>query len=375
VHEIQGEVPEYAGPLQGDFGRGILTGVEQALRRFLAAEGEGQMDSGRIYRALGRGEYRAGRSLDALQAAYRVGARVAWRRVSRLSADAGVPVAAQHELAEAIFAYIDQLAAESVEGYADAQAAEAGSLQRRREGLLMVLVAQPAAAAPVLEEAGTLAGWRVPRRLAMIALPPGAAARVARRLSGDALHSADENHGYIAVPEPSGLGAELAAAARRYRVPTGLGPTLPLAEAARSWRWAELAARIANTGEVVEAEERLSDLVLEASPDMVAALQDRALRPLQAETDSSRARLERTLLAWLRHRGAQAAVASELGVHPQTVRYRMKRLRELFGTQLEEPDTRFALELALRADVWAKKQRRADGRDVPRAERGSTRGP
>jgi hypothetical protein len=281
--------------------------------------------------------------------------------VSRLSADAGVPVAAQHELAEAIFAYIDQLAAESVEGYADAQAAEAGSLQRRRERLLMVLLALPAAAAPVLEEAGTRAGWRVPRRLAMIALPAHAAARVARRLSGDALHAADENHGYIAVPDPSGLGAELAAAARRYRVPAGLGPTLPLAEAARSWRWAELAVRIANAGEVVEAEGRLSDLVLEASPDIVAALQDRALWPLRAETDSSRARLEATLLAWLRHRGAQGAVASELGVHPQTVRYRMNRLRELFDNELEEPDTRFALELALRADARAQKRRRSDG--------------
>jgi hypothetical protein len=360
VHAIQREVPEYAGPLQGDFGRGILTGVEQALRRFLAAQGEGEMDSGRIYRALGRGEYRAGRSLDALQAAYRVGARVAWRRVSRLSADAGVPVAAQHELAEAIFAYIDQLAAESVEGYADAQAAEAGSLQRRREELLMVLIAEPPAATTVLEEAGTRAGWRVPRRLVMIALPPDAAARVARRLSGDALHAADENHGYIAVPEPSGLGAELAAAARRYGVPVGLGPTLPLAEAARSWRWAELAVRGADAGAVVEAEERLSDLLLEASPDIVAALRDRALQPLRAQTESSRARLEATLLAWLRHRGAQSAVASELGVHPQTVRYRMNRLRELFDRELEDPETRFALELALRAKAQAPKPRRTE---------------
>jgi DNA-binding PucR family transcriptional regulator len=55
-------------------------------------------------------------------------------------------------------------------------------------------------------------------------------------------------------------------------------------------------------------------------------------------------------MAWLRHRGAQAAVAAELGVHPQTVRYRLRRLRELFGAALEDPDRRFALELALRAD-------------------------
>ncbi|MFL5822381.1 MAG: PucR family transcriptional regulator, partial [Solirubrobacteraceae bacterium] len=99
---IQREVPEYARPLRGDFGRGIRAGVEQALRRFLAPSGDAGPESVRIYRALGRGEHREGRSLDALQAAYRVGARVAWRRVSRLAANAGVPVEGQHELAEAI---------------------------------------------------------------------------------------------------------------------------------------------------------------------------------------------------------------------------------------------------------------------------------
>jgi DNA-binding PucR family transcriptional regulator len=41
-------------------------------------------------------------------------------------------------------------------------------------------------------------------------------------------------------------------------------------------------------------------------------------------------------------------VAERLGIHPQTARYRMARLRELFGDRLEDPDERFWLELALR---------------------------
>jgi hypothetical protein len=171
VAAIQREVPEYSRPLRGEFGRAILTGVEQALRRFVAEAEGGETESARIYYALGRGEHRAGRSLDALQAAYRVGARVAWRRVSRLAAGAGAPVEAQSELAGSIFAYIDQLAAESVEGYAEAQVAEAGSLQRRREELLKLLIGQPPAPPSALEEASARAGWRVPRRVAMIALP------------------------------------------------------------------------------------------------------------------------------------------------------------------------------------------------------------
>lgn len=349
VAAIQREVPEYAGPLRGEFARGILTGVEQALRRFLDEGVQGETDLGRIYYALGRGEHRAGRSLDALQAAYRVGARVAWRRVSRAAAAAGVPLEAQHALAEAIFAYIDQLAAESVEGYAEAQSAEAGALQRRREELLMLVLANTPASPAKLDQAAAGAGWRLPRRVALIALAPEAAPRLARRLNGDVLSASDASHGYVAVPEPAGLLAELKAAARRYEVAVGLGPAVPLAEAVRSWRWAALAMRTAALGEVVEAETHLAGLILEASPDILAALREQVLAPLNVGTASSRVRLEATLHSWLRHRGAQAAVAAELAVHPQTVRYRLSRLRDLFGSDLEDPEKRFALELALRS--------------------------
>src|SRR3954471_10044805 len=81
---IAEEVPEYARPLEGSFGRGIRLGVDEALRQFarLVADPDGGRGQSReVYLALGRGEMREGRSLDALQAAYRVGARVAWRRL------------------------------------------------------------------------------------------------------------------------------------------------------------------------------------------------------------------------------------------------------------------------------------------------------
>ena len=37
------------------------------------------------------------------------------------------------------------------------------------------------------------------------------------------------------------------------------------------------------------------------------------------------------------------------GAHPQTARYRLARLRELMGDDLDDPDARFELEIALRA--------------------------
>src|ERR671922_1495552 len=82
---IAREVPEYARPLEGGFGVAIRTGTSEALRQFVALlrDPDAGRESGRdVYVRLGRGEFREGRTLDALQSAYRVGARVAWRRLA-----------------------------------------------------------------------------------------------------------------------------------------------------------------------------------------------------------------------------------------------------------------------------------------------------
>ena len=61
---------------------------------------------------------RAGRSLDSLLSAYRMGARVAWRRFAAAGVAAGFEPDTLYLLAESIFAYIDVLSAESAEGHA-----------------------------------------------------------------------------------------------------------------------------------------------------------------------------------------------------------------------------------------------------------------
>jgi DNA-binding PucR family transcriptional regulator len=59
--------------------------------------------------------------------------------------------------------------------------------------------------------------------------------------------------------------------------------------------------------------------------------------------------MRETALAFVRHGGNSVAMAAELHLHPQTVRYRVARMRELLGDALDDPDARFELELALRA--------------------------
>ncbi|WP_312858215.1 helix-turn-helix domain-containing protein [Pseudonocardia pini] len=80
---------------------------------------------------------------------------------------------------------------------------------------------------------------------------------------------------------------------------------------------------------------------------LLEVLRAQVLRPLEASAPASRERLCETLASWLRHLGDRQAVAAELHIHPQTVRYRLARLHELFGPQLDDPDVRSRLLLAL----------------------------
>jgi DNA-binding PucR family transcriptional regulator len=120
------------------------------------------------------------------------------------------------------------------------------------------------------------------------------------------------------------------------------------ADGARSHGHARAALRLARDG-LVAADEHRIELLLGADPALVGELASARLAPLDEETESSRARLTETLHAWLRHQGNATAAADDLAVHAQTVRYRLGRLRELFGETLDDPDARYELETVLRA--------------------------
>jgi hypothetical protein len=360
---IAHEVPEYARPLEGRFGRGIRTGVAEALSQFVALIRDpdaGRETSREVYRALGRGEQRQGRPLDSLQAAYRIGARVAWRRFADAGSRADLAAEPLAILAEACFAYIDELAADSVEGYAQAQAEVEDLRRRRRAELAALLLLQPPAEPGDVAAAARAAGWRVPPRLAAIACPEADLAAVARRLPPETLATVVDGSGCLLLPDPDGPGRgeglERAARKRGGVGALALGPTVAPGRAAESWALATTLLRAAAAGALpatglLRADDELATLLLFEGRDLTARIARRRLAPLADLTPKGRRRMEETALAHVRHNGNAVAMAAEMQVHPQTARYRAARLRELLGDQLDDPDARFELELALRANA------------------------
>lgn len=350
------EVPDYARPIEGAFGEGLRLGVGVALGRFLDLPGTDEPaltgPDRKVYLALGRGELRQGRELQTLLAAYRVGARVAFRRFAGLAREAGFDADTLVPLAESVFAYIDELSATSVEGYAQEQSLRAGEADRRRSELLALLLSGTADP-PALAVAAGQAGWAVPERVVVVLLAPGRAEGLAVRLGRTALVGVDGDLVVAVLPAPSGAAARDRLDQRLRGRQAVVSPVRPLAAVGAALALARAAWPLADTGapgtDPLHVDDHLVPLLLRGAPDVVAQLCARRLAPLDAVRDTARDRLAETLLAWLQHRGERQHVAAALHVHPQTVGYRLGQLRELFGEVLEDPHGRFELELALRA--------------------------
>jgi hypothetical protein len=365
IPAIADELVDVLGPaipvyrtLDGPFGRDVVRAVADALHDFAGVIEHRPPTVGAdraLYVAVGERWFRSGHSLDDLQSGYHLGARVVWRRIAAVATEAEAEAATVAVLADALFAYLDEIAAVTVEGFVAAQAAAAGEVERRRAQLLALLIADPPAERAHLDRAAQEAGWALPRTVAVVALgiadDAGAGLRSRPRLPADVLTGTADGAACLVVPDPDGPGRRAQLERGLHGLTAALGPTVPVEHAARSWSRARDLWRLRQDDQPAlhAADDHLLELLLAEDPTLVDDLARLRLAPLAALSPAARAKLEATLLAYLRRRGNGPRMAADLHVHPQTVRYRLARLRELLGPALDDPEARFELEVVLRA--------------------------
>lgn len=356
VRAVTEEVGEYADAFDSALGDTIETAVQMALGGFLRMAARGQArDPGTpgsptidgAY-ALGRGEARNGRSADALLSAYRVGARVAWREMSRTAVESGAGADELATFAEMVFAYIDELSAASVAGHADELETTGRVLAQRRDDLAQALLRGDSV--DRLTELAEHADWKPPKTLTAVVLAESHVRRALGTVDARSLHPSvapglPKRRAVLLLANAAGRNRTRLARALENRDAV-LGPARPWADVRASYTRALRGLALDEPG-VIDTEERLADLVLRADPEARADLRERMLGPLADLKPTARAKLEETLRAWLLHLGRREDVAAALFVHPQTVRYRMGQLRELYGDRLDDPDEVRALVLAL----------------------------
>jgi hypothetical protein len=376
IAQLREKIPEFARPIDGPYGQIMRTGVEQILTSFVGLVADPTAPpSGRdeVALMLGKHEAEEGRSLDSLQAAYRIGAQAAWQRVMAVGHRAQLSSTVMSALADTLFRYMDDLATVSYAGYREVRAhtAEAQQAARRR---LLQLVLDRADPVPLraLADLAEVACWPLPDWVIAVAIAPArpdarsdvgpekrpdarsdaqpdtrsggrsdtrpdgwsdaqsdgqpdtqvgtrSGARdtapsvltLSEQVTGnnEVLANLDEPQPHLLVPGNAGAHRWAALEAQLGRRRAAIGLAVPLADAADSLRWARQALALAENG------------TIEAGP--LVFCEDR------------------------------------LQVHPQTVRYRIRQLERTLGDQFGDPDVRFAMEMVLRVMRLRKKKFRA----------------
>ncbi|MFI6627009.1 PucR family transcriptional regulator [Streptomyces sp. NPDC050528] len=189
---------------------------------------------------------------------------------------------------------------------------------------------------------------------AVLVVPEGPERLVALAVDGGAAVEACAEYAATLEGERAGGGQEQGG--EEHELVVGLSaPAGPIAAAA-AYKQAEQALSVARRrGRVlVEHEQLAAGSVLPLlADDAVRAFADGLLRPLAEHDATGRGDLVASLRAWLSRHGQWDAAAADLGVHRHTLRYRMRRVEEILGRSLDDPDVRMELWLALKATAAA----------------------
>jgi hypothetical protein len=358
--QLADDSPDYADFLAVDR-QEVVRAAEVAIRRLVRATrirmsgglGEAPPEvQDALFEAIGRLQYREGNDLPRLLSAYQVGARAAWRCLSATALALGESADTIAELAESLFLFVDQLSAASARGYVREQYESAAERERLREELAAGLLSDRADW-PALKLAAQRARWPLPSHACLILIDPEdeLGRLVVSRLGPTAL-SLRWNAWLATIwpvdPGPGRRDFQERALRGARAVVVG---SVPLGHLPDSAQVAGTAARLRGDGVLVEdllfVEDHLEAIIVHRDPGSLRALREQVLAPLQQLPEATRERLTETLASWLRNLGDRRAVAAELHIHPQTVRYRLGQLRELFGEALDDPNSRVRLTVAL----------------------------
>ncbi|MFJ7768359.1 helix-turn-helix domain-containing protein [Streptomyces sp. NPDC097107] len=354
--EVTRAYPVYGRLLNGPNADAIRQGVEQALYAFVdrvADPGKNAALRDELLRRFGRVEAYEGRELDTLQGAYRLGARIALRRARAVGQQYRLSPTLILAFADALFAYVEELEQISREGYVEVQSRASSEVPAQRRRLLHLILTGP----PLPQALSGLceaAAWPLPADVTLVALRTPLPEHLQAGLADDVLFDLDIPHPHLLIPgtlTPERLAMLDAALAGS---PAVLGLTVPLAQAADSVRWARHVLKLIDEGVVADApvvrcEDHLVTLWLLSDPVLVSHLAAAELAPIEQLPASRRDRLVETLRVHVSTRAPAEQVGEMLGVHAQTVRYRLRNLDALLGDRLADPDHRFALEATLRA--------------------------
>jgi len=353
---VTDEFPHVLGGAENFVGQLMTTAVEDREPRRFVSDAERE-----LFAAIGRAHLHEDQDIDGLLAAYRIGGSVLWRHIADAALRSGLATSDFAGLATAVFAAVDELSSASLQGYLDAESARRHTVERARQDLTELLLT-PRSDPAAIRAAANRAGWSVPGEAAVVVMPPDDHG-FRHTFDDGCLVSRDGTA--VVVPDPTVPGRRNHLARVLAGRAAVVGPTTAVHRLRESLELARLAVRLHRDGVLngspLFVDEHLDTVIVHRDEHLLDAMRRHALGPVQDLPASTGDRLVETLTSWLLHMGNCRAVATDLRVHPQTVRYRLGRLRGLLD--LDAPRVRAALFLGL---VWPGPDH-AGGDGAPRA--------
>ncbi|GGU39047.1 helix-turn-helix domain-containing protein [Nocardioides albus] len=350
ARRICGEVAAFSDPRLRDI---IAEALNEAVALFIDAMAGAPVRGttvAHLYQRLGSLEGRAGHNLDAMRAAHQIATEESWREMSRLADELGLPRSAVSYLAEALLDYQHQLLEHAMRGFT-----EPVPQADPRLALFVALVgAQGSSDLPAL---AARAGWKMADKVAVAVAPGGPvsaelAAPTARLLTGP-------SEGAIVMIGPTAeLHLRVKAVVAATSRPVAVTWEVKLVETHHAVRWGHRALALVaeqvlepSTDGIVWCAAHQSDLCLHADPMLRRVADEQLLAPLLGESPKRRLVLAETMQAWLGTRPSAPVVARQLHVHEQTVRHRLRSVKNLFGDRLNDPSETVGLLAALESAV------------------------
>jgi hypothetical protein len=352
INQVVRQVPEYA-----DGAPHTQRVVDYALHHFteLLTDPDASWEQLiALMREIGGAEAAAGRSLNLLESTNRSVMQLVWQRIVGESEAYGLSNETLSLLLESIVTFIGVITDAAEEGHLQVGAEGEGELQPRRRLLLRELLGDEPITDERLEPLAHAARWPIPSAVAFVALQPPLAGTDDGRpeFPAELLADLDRGSPCLLLPDPDAAGRidELRGMLRGWRAV--VGPAVRPHDAARSRRWAAEALTLVRCGAlpddpVVRCVDHVPTMVIFHAQDLLDTAAARRLGPFLELSAPVRERLSETLLTLLRCHFNATKAAKELNVHPQTVRLRLQRLEEIFGTELQNRDNRLEMQMLL----------------------------
>ncbi|MEY9860192.1 hypothetical protein ABH935_005828 [Catenulispora sp. GAS73] len=311
----------------------------------------------------GRSRAAEGVPMSAVFEAYQISLSFIWEHLAEAAERDEVPPRVALRAASALWGRLSGFTDVMSDSYRTELAARIRSEEQRRSALIQALLEGHLSEPQVWEAADAL---RLPHQGPYVVIAArvagagehGVSRGIEEGLQQQSITSAwrllhDVEIGLASLPRPADqLDVLIDALATGSVGRVGVSPLYDdLTGTAQALRLARIALRgSAGPGKVVVFGRDSLSVAAASAPDVMARLSRAILAGLEPMPAEDRAILLDTFGAWLDHGGSADEAARRLYVHPNTVRYRLRRLEERTGRTLSDPRQVAELSLAFEVD-------------------------